>query len=71
MCNCKGTELVTGIVVLVLALWPALLGATASKWVLVAAAVILIIHSLGCKDMCGTTAAPKPAAKKKAKKKKR
>ncbi len=51
MCNCKYTELVTGIVVLVLALWPNMISANVSKWIIVVAAVVLIVHSLGCKNM--------------------
>ena len=72
MCNCKGTELVAGIVILVLALWPTIFTAVVSKWIIVVAAVVLIIHALGCKDIacCGTDAGmEKPKAKKKAKKK--
>ncbi len=49
---CKSwCELITGIVVFVLALWPALLGAEISKWVLVIAGVLLVIHSFGV-DKC-------------------
>ena len=68
MCNCKATEIVLGLVVLVFALYQT----SYSKWVIVVAAVLLLIHGLACKDM-GSCAAPVKAkpARKKAKKKKR
>ncbi len=45
-CNCSLGNLVLGIIILVLALWPGLIGAMASQWVIVIAAALLIIHSL-------------------------
>lgn len=57
-CKCYWLESVVAIVVFVLALWPGILGAMASKWILVIAAVVLFLHAWGCKrckncDMSG------------------
>lgn len=65
MCNCKVFEVITAIVVAVFAF----VGATGySKWILVAAAALLLIHAMKC-DSCGAPAsgssAPKAAASKK------
>ncbi|MBR9702061.1 hypothetical protein GOV13_04005 [Candidatus Pacearchaeota archaeon] len=72
MCNCKGTEVVIGLVILVFALWPTLLSAMAVKWISIVAAVILILHGLKCPNMseCAPMA-KKPMRKKAAKKKKK
>lgn len=53
------------IVILVLALWPNLIGAAASKWVIVVAAVLILISA--CKMSCpmGPMAKAKPARKAK------
>lgn len=59
------------LVILVAALWPDLIGATASKWVIVAVAILLLLKSLlymNCCDVCGVAlakATKKPRAKKK------
>ena len=45
-CNCSAGNTVLGIIILIVALWPALLGAAASMWITVIAAAFLIIHSL-------------------------
>jgi len=70
MCNCKATEMIAGIVILVFAIWPsAIVAATTSKWIVIISAAVLVIHSLGCKDLtCETSEMP---SKSKAKKKKR
>ena len=47
-CNCKVTEVILGIIVLVFAVWPGLLGAQVSQWVVGIAAVLLILHALKC-----------------------
>lgn len=49
-CNCKVTEIVLGIVVLIFALWPDWIGAMASKWIVGIAAVLLILHAATCKN---------------------
>jgi hypothetical protein len=49
-CKCNWVEVLVGIVVVVLALWPDILGLEISKWVLVIAGALLIIHALVCKN---------------------
>ncbi len=45
-CNCSVGNIVLGIIILVLALWPSLLGDMISKWIVVIASILLIIHEL-------------------------
>ena len=70
-CNCKGIELVLAIVILVFALWQT----TYSSWIVIIAAVLLVLHALSCKGMCGTDmssgSARKASSGKKKKKKRR
>jgi len=48
---CKSwCELILGIIILVFAYWPDLVGVGYGKWVVIIAAVILIIHSFTCKS---------------------
>ncbi len=47
--NCRTFEAVLSIVILVLILWPKILGAMASKWIVIIAAVLLLLHAIGCK----------------------
>ena len=67
MCNCKATEIVLGLIILVFAFWQTMY----SKWIIVVAAAILVIHGLMCKNMsnCMPMPAKSPARKKVAKKK--
>lgn len=44
-CNCRWTETILGVVILIVTLWPALLGVSASMWVTIIAAVVLILHA--------------------------
>ena len=44
-CNCKWTDTVLGLVILVVTLWPNLLGSSASWWVTVVAAVLVVAHA--------------------------
>ena len=44
-CNCKWTETIIGVLILVVTLWPNLIGVSASWWVVVVAAVLLILHA--------------------------
>ena len=47
---CKSwCELILGVIILVVAAWPNLLGAQISMWVTIIAAAVLIIHSFTCK----------------------
>lgn len=48
--NCRICESVLSIVILVMVLWPNMLGTIASKWVVIVAAVLLLLHAIGCKD---------------------
>jgi hypothetical protein len=65
MCKCKWTEAVIAIVVFVMALWPNLLGASVSKWIIVVAAIILFVHAIMRKGSCECCEKPEPKAKKK------
>ncbi len=47
-CNCKVTEIILGIIVLVFAVWPQWLGAQTSQWIVGIAAVLLILHAIKC-----------------------
>lgn len=48
---CKSIcELIFGIIIVVLALWPTILGASASMWVTIVVGAFLIIHSFTCKS---------------------
>jgi len=49
-CNCRWTEAVIAIVVIIAAAWPEFLGRGVSSWVVIIAAVILLIHALKCKN---------------------
>jgi hypothetical protein len=48
-CNCKVTESIIAVVIIVLAIWPTMLGAKWSMWLIVIAAVLLLLHSFKCK----------------------
>ncbi|MBI5804382.1 hypothetical protein HY450_04000 [Candidatus Pacearchaeota archaeon] len=66
-CNCKWFEIIVAIVLFIVTLWPALLGAAVSKWIAVIVAIALVLHALMCKN-CGSYASEKmPAGKGKAK----
>ena len=64
--NCKWLEVVLLLLIIIWAIWANLFGIP-SFWVIIVAAVILLIHELGCKN-CHVNMKAKP--KKKAKKKK-
>ncbi len=61
MCNCKLTEIIVGLVVLVFSFWDTVY----SKWIIVIAAAVLLIHALFCKDVI---CKPETTAKSKTKK---
>ena len=63
-CNCKVNNSFLAIVILVFAIWPAILPANASTWVVAIAAAIILIHSHACK----ACAVPMSGAKSKKKK---
>jgi hypothetical protein len=66
-CNCKMMEIIVAIAILVATIWPNLLGANISWWVVVIAAAVLLLHALkcGCAGMCADGA--KVSGKKKKK----
>lgn len=66
-CNCRVTELIIGIIILIVAVWPGLVNGVienADGWIIVIAAVILILHSFMCKNVC-MPASSRIVAKKK------
>lgn len=52
-CNCRVTESILAIVILVFALWQV----TYSTWIVSIAAVLLLVHSMWCKN-CGECEMP-------------
>ena len=66
-CNCKWVETVLGLVILVVTIWPGILGAGATRWVVIVAAALLLIHAWKCQN-CGTCM-PETASKKKGRRK--
>jgi len=75
MCNCKATEIILAIVILVFAIWPTqIISAVASRWVVIVATVLLLIHAFGCNDVSIRGVVVKPVKRRvvgKTKKKKR
>ncbi len=72
--NCKWVEAVLAVVVLVFAFWPSqILSVATSRWIVIVAAALLLVHSLSCKKcggLCyGTTCEPDVKEKPKQKKK--
>jgi len=67
MCNCKATEIILGVIILVFAMWDSTISWLPSGTVIIVAAALIVVHALGCKDLSCT---PKPVkAKVKAKSK--
>jgi len=66
-CNCKWTEIIIALVILIVTIWPNIVGATVSMWLVVIAAALLLIHALkcGCTGMCGPSTSGKATKKKK------
>lgn len=62
--NCMSGHFVLAILVIVFALWQT----AASKWILLAIGIIMLLHSLGCSS-CKVPEKPKAKPKRKAKKK--
>lgn len=63
MCNCKITEIILSIVVILFAF----VNAAYAKWIVVIAAVLLLIHAFTCRNLaaCAAGQAPAMPAKKK------
>jgi len=65
-CNCKVNEAIIGIVILILAFWPTIFdteGAIAG-WIIVIAAVLLILNSLMCRNVYTPAMASKASTRK-------
>jgi len=43
-----GKDLILGLIILIVTIWPTILGATASMWVVIVAAALLVLHGLFC-----------------------
>ena len=59
-CNCTATNVILGLLVLVFTFWQTV----ASKWIVVIAAVLLILHAFCC-GKCMSCETEKPAKSKK------
>ncbi|MCH8945680.1 MAG: hypothetical protein IIA85_02045 [Nanoarchaeota archaeon] len=63
-CNCRWCELILAVVILVFVIWPTqIFSAAVSGWIVVIAAVLLIVHSLFC-NKCGGVCAGMMKGKK-------
>ena len=71
-CNCKWLEIIIALVILIVVIWPGIIGETVSWWVTIIAAVLLLIHALTCKNcgVCKIDAVSDMPAKKSKKKRK-
>lgn len=61
-CNCRWAETIFGVVILIVTIWPGLLGASASMWVVIVVAALLVIHAWTCANCCSV---PGKSSKKK------
>lgn len=66
-CNCKLTESILAILIIIFAFWQT----AASIWIIVIAAVLILIHSHKCGGMCASCGSDKILAKKSSKKKRK
>jgi len=71
--NCKISESILAIVIIVFAVWESTINWLPSKWIIIIAAVLLLIHSNRCKscDVKPSRTVAKNPARKKASKKRR
>ncbi len=44
----NGKDLILGLVILIVTIWPAIFGSVASMWIVILAALLLVIHGLFC-----------------------
>jgi len=58
-CNCKWTESILGLAIFVVTLWPSLLNAMLNKWIVILAAVLLVMHAWGCHNCACMKEMPK------------
>jgi len=64
-CNCRWTEFVVAVLVLVFTIWPTqIFAAKASWWLVVIAAAVLLVHSLMCSKCHGLCTMGKGRKKK-------
>ncbi len=52
-CNCKWAETIFGVVILVVSIWPGIFGTSATRWIVIVAAALLVLHAWKCGN-CGT-----------------
>jgi len=67
--KCRWIMSILSIVIIVLAIWPSIIGSVASTWVIVAAAALILLHGFRCKacancESCGTSLTGKVPARK-------
>ena len=62
-CNCKWFETIVALLILVFSFWRT----TTGDWIIIIAAIALLLHSWVCKNcgMCKTDEMPMPSKKKK------
>ncbi len=65
-CNCKITEIILGVIILVFVLWQVWIW----DWIITIAAILLILHAIRCKN-CGIDKAETVQKSKQSSKKKR
>jgi len=61
-CNCKWTQTVLALAILVFSLF---VSVSWGKWVIVVAAALLLVHSWSCKNCCKTGTKSMPKGRKK------
>ena len=61
MCNCKWTEIIIALVILILTLF---VTASWSQWVVIIAAVVLLLHAFMCKNCSEVETKATPKKKK-------
>lgn len=73
MMRCKHGGLVSGILLILISMWPNLMGAVAGKWISLAIGIILVLHGLACRcdNQCCANCEECSMEKKPAKKRRR
>lgn len=44
----NGKDLVLGLIILIVTIWPTIFSATANMWIVIVAAALLVVHGLFC-----------------------
>jgi hypothetical protein len=68
--SCKGCGFIGGILLILVSMWPNLMGSVANKWIVFAVGIIMLLGSIGCKSCANCEykmAAQKPVKKSKKK----